>query len=406
MNKERIFDVKNNINNDKKIVNQIYKSNNKKYFITTYGCQLNVHESEKLAGVLEELGFTHTEQMAEAKIIIYNTCAIREGAEDRALGNIGSLKKFKQKNKDVILIVCGCMTQQKENAQKLKNMFPFIDIILGTSNLHEFKSILLNFIKEHKKICNINDDFNLTSENMPLYRTSGENAWVNIMQGCNNFCSYCIVPYVRGRERSRPLKDIIQEIKHIIKENKYKKITLLGQNVNSYGNDLKENEFQEKPKFAKLLKEICSLEGDFKLTFMTSHPKDLTSNVIDVIANNDKMLKEIHLPIQSGSNKILKLMNRNYSVEKYLSIINEIKEKIPNVRLSTDIIVGFPQETDEDFNETLELLKKVKYDNVFAFMYSKRSGTPASVMDGQVDEKVKKIRVNKVLQLVKSLSKK
>ena len=406
MNKERIFDVKNNINNDKKIVNQIYKENNKKYFITTYGCQLNVHESEKLAGVLEELGFTHTEQMAEAKIIIYNTCAIREGAEDRALGNIGSLKKFKQKNKDVILIVCGCMTQQKENAQKLKNMFPFIDIILGTSNLHEFKSILLNFIKEHKKICNINDDFNLTSENMPLYRTSGENAWVNIMQGCNNFCSYCIVPYVRGRERSRPLKDIIQEIKHIIKENKYKKITLLGQNVNSYGNDLKENEFQEKPTFAKLLKEICSLEGDFKLTFMTSHPKDLTSDVIDVIANNDKMLKEIHLPIQSGSNKILKLMNRNYSVEKYLSIINEIKEKIPNVRLSTDIIVGFPQETDEDFNETLELLKKVKYDNVFAFMYSKRSGTPASVMEGQVDEKVKKIRVNKVLQLVKSLSKK
>ena len=306
MNKERIFDVKNNINNDKKIVNQIYKSNNKKYFITTYGCQLNVHESEKLAGVLEELGFTHTEQMAEAKIIIYNTCAIREGAEDRALGNIGSLKKFKQKNKDVILIVCGCMTQKKENAQKLKNMFPFIDIILGTSNLHEFKSILLNFIKEHKKICNINDDFNLTSENMPLYRTSGENAWVNIMQGCNNFCSYCIVPYVRGRERSRPLKDIIQEINHIIKENKYKKITLLGQNVNSYGNDLKENEFQEKPTFAKLLKEICSLEGDFKLTFMTSHPKDLTSDVIDVIANNDKMLKEIHLPIQSGSNKILK----------------------------------------------------------------------------------------------------
>ena len=406
MNKERIFDVKNNINNDKKIVNQIYKENNKKYFITTYGCQLNVHESEKLAGVLEELGFTHTEQMAEAKIIIYNTCAIREGAEDRALGNIGSLKKFKQKNKDVILIVCGCMTQQKENAQKLKNMFPFIDIILGTSNLHEFKSILLNFIKEHKKICNINDDFNLTSENMPLYRTSGENAWVNIMQGCNNFCSYCIVPYVRGRERSRPLKDIIQEINHIIKENKYKKITLLGQNVNSYGNDLKENELQEKPTFAKLLKEICSLEGDFKLTFMTSHPKDLTSDVIDVIANNDKMLKEIHLPIQSGSNKILKLMNRNYSVEKYLSIINEIKEKIPNVRLSTDIIVGFPQETDEDFNETLELLKKVKYDNVFAFMYSKRSGTPASVMEGQVDEKVKKIRVNKVLQLVKSLSKK
>ena len=241
---------------------------------------------------------------------------------------------------------------------------------------------------------------------MPLYRTSGENAWVNIMQGCNNFCSYCIVPYVRGRERSRPLKDIIQEINHIIKENKYKKITLLGQNVNSYGNDLKENEFQEKPTFAKLLKEICSLEGDFKLTFMTSHPKDLTSDVIDVIANNDKMLKEIHLPIQSGSNKILKLMNRNYSVEKYLSIINEIKEKIPNVRLSTDIIVGFPQETDEDFNETLELLKKVKYDNVFAFMYSKRSGTPASVMEGQVDEKVKKIRVNKVLQLVKSLSKK
>lgn len=371
---------------------------NKTYHITTYGCQLNVHESEKLAGTLKEMGYIETTDQKKANLILFNTCAIRGGAEERALGNIGALKKFKQANKNVIIAVCGCMTQQKQNAQKLKKTFPFIDIIFGTSNLQDFKLFIKKIEEQKQKVLEVNEDFNLKSESMKMHRTSGENAWINIMQGCNNFCSYCIVPYVRGRERSRPKEDILSEIKTVLAEKKYSKITLLGQNVNSYGNDTKSTNF------AELLREICALSGDFKLTFMTSHPKDLTSEVIDIIANEEKMLKEIHLPIQSGSNRILKLMNRNYTVEKYMGIIREIKQKIPTVRLTTDIIVGFPTETEEDFEGTLQVLKEVGYANVFAFMYSKREGTPAATMSGQIDDETKHRRVNTVLRLVKELN--
>ncbi|MDD4816235.1 MAG: tRNA (N6-isopentenyl adenosine(37)-C2)-methylthiotransferase MiaB [Clostridia bacterium] len=367
----------------------------KKYFITTYGCQLNVHESEKLAGILQNMGYTEANNIKTADVIIFNTCAIRGGAENRAMGNIGALKKYKLENKNKIIAVCGCMTQQKENADFIFKTFPFVDIIFGTTNIHLFQKFLEDREKTQKRQYDYSEDFNLKSENCPKYRTSGENAWVNIMQGCNNFCTYCIVPYVRGRERSKPQQDIITEIKELIKQKKYKKITLLGQNVNSYGNDTNQINF------ANLLKEICSLEGDFKLTFMTSHPKDLTSEVIDIIAQNDKMLKEIHLPIQSGSNKILKAMNRKYTVEKYLSIVEEIKSKIPNVRLTTDIIVGFPGETEQDFQNTCDLIKKVQYNGVFAFMYSKRKGTPAENMPNQVDEETKNQRVNEILKLTK-----
>lgn len=367
----------------------------KKYFITTYGCQLNVHESEKLAGILQNMGYTEANNIKTADVIIFNTCAIRGGAENRAMGNIGALKKYKLENKNKIIAVCGCMTQQKENADFIFKTFPFVDIIFGTTNIHLFQKFLEDREKTQKRQYDYSEDFNLKSENCPKYRTSGENAWVNIMQGCNNFCTYCIVPYVRGRERSKPQQDIITEIKELIKQKKYKKITLLGQNVNSYGNDTNQTNF------ANLLKEICSLEGDFKLTFMTSHPKDLTSEVIDIIAQNDKMLKEIHLPIQSGSNKILKAMNRKYTVEKYLSIVEEIKSKIPNVRLTTDIIVGFPGETEQDFQNTCDLIKKVQYNGVFAFMYSKRKGTPAENMPNQVDEETKNQRVNEILKLTK-----
>ena len=367
----------------------------KTYFITTYGCQLNVHESEKLAGVLQKRGFLPADKLEDADIIVFNTCAIREGAEDRVFGNVGALKKLKKEHKEKIIAVCGCMTQQKAKAEKLYQVFPFIDIIFGTSNLHKFEEFL---DKKTKRLLAYDEDFNLEGENMPFYRTSGENAWVNIMQGCNNFCTYCIVPYVRGRERSRPHEDILKEVKEAVNSG-YKLITLLGQNVNSYGKDCGEISF------AELLTKVASIDGDFKIAFMTSHPKDLTSEVIDVVANNKKLLKEIHLPVQSGSNSVLERMNRKYTVEKYLSIIEEIKTKIPDVRITTDIIVGFPGETEEDFEKTCSLIRKVKYDGIFAFMYSVREGTVAEKMNGQVPFEIKNRRVNKILELEKEIKK-
>lgn len=365
----------------------------KTYFITTYGCQLNVHESEKLAGVLKQRGFLPATKLEDADVIVFNTCAIREGAEDRVFGNVGALKKLKRAHKEKIIAVCGCMTQQKAKAEKLYEMFPFIDIIFGTSNLYKFEEFL---DKKTKRLLAYDEDFNLLGEDMPFYRTSGENAWVNIMQGCNNFCTYCIVPYVRGRERSRASADILKEVEKAVKDG-YKLITLLGQNVNSYGKDC------EEISFAELLTKVSEIEGDFKIAFMTSHPKDLTSDVIDVVANNPKLLKEIHLPVQSGSNRILERMNRKYTVEKYLGIIDEIKAKIPNVRITTDIIVGFPGETEEDFEKTCDLVRRVGYDGIFAFMYSVREGTVAEKMDGQVPENIKNIRVNKILNLEKEI---
>ena len=370
-----------------------YTPMEKSYFITTFGCQLNVHESEKLAGVLEEMGYIAAKDIQNADVIVFNTCAIRGGAEDRALGNIGALKSLKKQNKNKIIAVCGCMTQNKEAAEKIYKTFPFVDIIFGTANLYLFKEFLLKHQNKHSLY--YSEEFNLDGENMPLVRTSGQNAWVNIMQGCNNFCSYCIVPYVRGRERSRDKSEILAEIKEIIKTKAYTKITLLGQNVNSYG---KNTEFGN---FVGLLKDICLLEGDFKVAFMTSHPKDLSSELIDFIAKEPKMLKEIHLPVQSGSNKILKAMNRGYTREKYLGIVKEIKQKILDVQLSTDIIVGFPGETEEDFEDTINLLKEVKFNNVFAFMYSPRIGTPAAKMDNQIPQEIKNKRVNLVLKTFK-----
>ena len=370
-----------------------YTPMKKTYFITTFGCQLNVHESEKLAGVLERLGYTLAQCLENADVIIFNTCAIRGGAEDRAFGNIGALKQLKKENPNKIIAVCGCMTQNKRTAEYIYKTFPFVDIIFGTANLFNFEEFLKSYTGKHKIY--YNEDFNLFGEEMPMKRTSGENAWVNIMQGCNNFCSYCIVPYVRGRERSRPKADILKEIKEIIKSGKYKKITLLGQNVNSYGKNTSEGNF------VGLLEEICALEGDFKVGFMTSHPKDLSSSLIDFISNEPKMLKEVHLPVQSGSSIILRAMNRGYTREKYLAVANEIKQKINNVHLSTDIIVGFPGETEQDFEETLSLLREVKFDNVFAFMYSPREGTPAASMPNQVPQTIKNQRVNLVLKTFK-----
>ena len=368
-----------------------------KYFIVTYGCQMNVHESEKIAAILEKLGYSCAEKREDADIIVFNTCAIREGAEDRVFGNVGNLKKLKKKNKDLIIVLCGCMTQKEETAKKMLRTFPFVDIVIGTFNLPK----LADYIKQVKdgRQLEIWQEGDI-DEVLPYKRTSGDNAWVNIMQGCNNFCTYCIVPYVRGREKSRSEENILNEIKQIISEKKYNKITLLGQNVNSYGKDL-----NPPVSFAQLLKDICKFEGDFKISFMTSHPKDLTDEVIDVIANEDKIEKYIHLPAQSGNNRILNLMNRKYTREKYLSIIDKIRKKIPNCRITSDFIVGFPSETEEEFEDTYSLVKQVQFDSIFAFMYSPREGTVASKMNDQIPEIEKHRRVNKLLNLEKDIQK-
>lgn len=370
---------------------------------------MNVHESEKLAGVLEARGILSCDKIEDADIILFNTCAIREGAQDRAIGNVGALKKMKKENPNKIIAICGCMTQQKQVSEKLYKTFPFVDIIFGTKNLDKFSDFIDEIIKNREivkktekklkkeRILEISDE-DLVLENMPIHRTSGNNNWVNIIYGCNNFCSYCIVPYVRGRERSRKKEDILNEIKSILSEHKAEKqkITLLGQNVNSYGKDIYENYG-----FKDLLHDICALDGDFEVTFMTSHPKDITKEVIETLASEKKILKELHLPIQSGSNAILKAMNRRYTVESYLEKVDYLRRLMPDIRLTTDIIVGFPGETDEDFKATCDLIEKVKYAGIFAFMYSPRPNTPAAKMENQVPNKIKNYRVNYLLNLQK-----
>ena len=370
------------------------------YLIKTYGCQMNIHESEKLAGMLQKFGYSETEDENKADIIVFNTCCIRDGAAQKIYAHIGALKGLKKKKPNLIVAVCGCMTQIKSRPETIKQKFPFVNIIFGTHNLNEFKNYLENYEKNKKYICNIWYESKYINENIEKYRTSNNNAWVNISYGCNNFCTYCIVPYVRGRERSRNFNDIISECKQAIKEG-YKYITLLGQNVNSYGNDIEDNRIT----FANLLQAVANLEGDFRLKFMTNHPKDLSEEVIDVIAKNPKIAKVIHLPLQSGSNAILKAMNRRYTKEQYMHLIDLIREKIPNCYISTDIIVGFPGETEEDFINTYNMLEKIRYDDVFAFMYSKRDGTVASKMENQIDSAIKRERVNKLLSLTKQITK-
>ncbi|MBP3619314.1 MAG: tRNA (N6-isopentenyl adenosine(37)-C2)-methylthiotransferase MiaB [Clostridia bacterium] len=374
------------------------------YHIVTFGCQMNVHESEKLASICEKMGYALTENREDADLIIFNTCAIREGAEDRVFGNIGALKRMKKQNKDLIIAVCGCMTQKQQTADYMIKTFPFVDIVIGTFNLANFESYVeavkhARLVKQKSRQLDLWNEGEI-DESVPYLRTSGENAWVNIMQGCNNFCTYCIVPYVRGREKSRKKENILSEIREIVASGKYKKITLLGQNVNSYGKDL-----SPQVSFAQLLKEICAIEGDFKVWFMTSHPKDLTDEVIEVIAKEDKILKDIHLPAQSGNNRILTLMNRRYTREKYLGIIEKIRQLMPNCRITSDFIVGFPTETEEEFQDTFNLVKQVKFDSIFAFMYSPREGTVAAKMEGQIADEVKNRRVNELLNLEKKIQK-
>ena len=373
------------------------ENNMKKYLIVTYGCQMNLHESEKLAGILTELGYERTESESDASIILFNTCCIRENAEDRAEGNIGALKQLKKKNKDLIIAVGGCMTQQKGYAELLHQKFPFIDIIFGTHNLEDFKELLIKKLSQKKTLISVLDKEEAVKEGTPKTRTSYPNAWVNITYGCNNFCTYCIVPYVRGRERSRKMSDIVSECRDLIAEG-YKEITLLGQNVNSYGNDLVDTNF------SMLIKEISKIEGDFRLRFMTNHPKDFNEELIKTLSETPKVCRCVHLPVQAGANRILKLMNRKYSREDYLQKVKLLRKYVPDIAITTDIMVGFPTETEEDFLDTLDLVKKVNFSGAFTFIYSKRKGTPAANMDGQIEESVSKSRIMKLIDLQNTIN--
>ncbi len=364
----------------------------KKYFINTYGCQMNVHESEKLAGILRSRGYEAADTQADADIVVFNTCCIRQTAEERVLGNLGIVKKLLETKPNLKVAVCGCMTQKPGAEKALKKRCPFINIIFGTHNLHKFGEYL-DQLETSKYIGDIWEKEKSIVEDVPVYRTSGVNAWVNIMYGCNNFCSYCIVPYVRGRERSRDFNKICDDVKRLLDEG-YREITLLGQNVNSYGNDLTDKDVN----FAKLLEKLSEFDGKYKIKFMTSHPKDISEDVVKVIASSEKLADYIHLPIQAGSDRILELMNRKYTKKDYLNKIDMIRKYIPGVGLSSDVMVGFPTETEEDFAETVDVIKRVKYNNLFTFIYSRRSGTPADKME-QIDISTKKQRIRKLIDL-------
>ena len=361
-----------------------------KYYIETYGCQMNEHDSEKLAGMLEEIGYVPAEDKTEADIIIFNTCCIREHAEKRTFGNVGFVKELKANNPALITAVCGCMMQQREVAKRLAARFPFVDMVFGTNELHVFPQ-LLERVMNGGRVFEIKDIEGEIAEGLPVKRNEGFSTFVNIMYGCNNFCSYCIVPYVRGRERSRRARDIVDEVKCVVAQG-FTEVTLLGQNVNSYNDD--------GMRFPELLRLVNEVEGLKRLRFMTSHPKDLSHELVIAMAACDKVCPHIHLPVQSGSNRILQLMNRRYTREHYLDLVRDLRENVKGIELTTDIIVGFPTETDEDLQDTLDLVRRVGFSAAYSFAYSVRPGTKAAVMEGQIDEEVKKQRLAKLNSVI------
>ncbi len=368
-----------------------------KAYVRSFGCQLNVSDGEKIKGLLKKCGYGFTEDENDADLIILNTCAVRENAEDRVFGIVGSMKKLKELKPELIIGISGCMTAQEHITEKIRKSYPQVDFVLGTSALNSLPQLLLDSLKGAKFSTDIKeyDDF---SEGMEQVRESTYKASVPIMFGCNNFCTYCIVPYVRGRERSRRAGDIINEVKALAADG-YKEIMLLGQNVNSYGNDL-ENGLS----FPQLLRELNKIEGDFIIRFMSSHPKDASQELINAIFDCDKVAKHLHLPVQSGSSDILAKMNRRYTVEQYLEIVESIRSRDPGFSLTTDLIVGFPNESDEDFRQTLELIKRVKYDNIYSFIYSKRTGTKAAEIDDKISEQTKSLRMRELLEVQREIS--
>lgn len=365
---------------------------NKKYCVVTYGCQMNLHESEKISGILSGMGMSAVNEPENADVVVFNTCCIRDTAERRALGNIGKMKELKKKNKNLLIVVTGCMTQQNGFAENMKERYQYVDVILGTHNISDLENQIRIRLEKKKRVAAVLDtDGYIDDETTPVTRTSFPNAWVNINYGCNNFCTYCIVPYVRGRERSRDMKSIISECEELIKDG-YKEITLLGQNVNSYGNDVPDKNVN----FANLLREVAKIDGKFRIRFMTSHPKDLTEDVVKAIRDNDKICNNIHLPIQAGSNSVLKNMNRRYTREHYLGLIDMIRRYLPDCGITTDIMVGFPYETEEDFLDTMDIVEKVRFSTAFTFIYSVRKGTKAAEMP-QIPYEIKQNRIKRLI---------
>ena len=373
-------------------MNSIIDFKNKKYCVVTYGCQMNLHESEKISGILSGMGMSAVNEPENADVVVFNTCCIRDTAERRALGNIGKMKELKKKNKNLLIVVTGCMTQQNGFAENMKERYQYVDVILGTHNISDLENQIRIRLEKKKRVAAVLDtDGYIDDETTPVTRTSFPNAWVNINYGCNNFCTYCIVPYVRGRERSRDMKSIISECEKLINDG-YKEITLLGQNVNSYGNDVPD----ENVNFANLLREVAKIDGKFRIRFMTSHPKDLTEDVVKAIRDNDKICNNIHLPIQAGSNSVLKNMNRRYTREHYLGLIDMIRRYLPECGITTDIMVGFPYETEEDFLDTMDIVEKVRFSTAFTFIYSVRKGTKAAEMP-QIPYEIKQNRIKRLI---------
>ncbi len=402
------MDTTNKVKEQEKFIEKIQEINQNKqlkYNILTMGCQLNENDSEKLCGMLEKMGYTKTENPKEADLCLFNTCCVRENAEDKLFGKLGELKRVKEQ-RGAIIAIGGCMMQEKHITDKIKESYPFVDVIFGTHTLYRFPEDLYKALVEKKKQEDILDIDGEIFENLPIKRDSNIKASVTIMNGCNNFCTYCIVPYVRGRERSREPRAIIEEVKELASGG-YKEITLLGQNVNSYLRVEKEKniEFEQYEgvnSFATLLRAINKINGIERIRFVSPHPKDFTDDVIEAIADCDKVCKLIHLPLQSGNTKVLKEMNRRYTKEQYLNLVEKMKNKIPNLTLSTDIIVGFPGETDEEFEDTLDVVNKVKFEQVYMFIYSRRVGTPGDKMKEQIPEEIKHKRFDKLKALVES----
>lgn len=366
--------------------------------VKTYGCQQNEADSERIAGMLREMGYTICDDENQADIIVINTCAVREHAELKALSITGQFKHLKIKKPELLIGIGGCMVSQEHRKDDIKNKYPYVDFLFGTTMLYKLPEIIYKKIKLKKRQFYLDDSEGNIAEGLPVERFSNFKAWVSIMYGCNNFCTYCIVPYVRGRERSRNPENIINEVTELVR-NGYREITLLGQNVNSYGRDLDID-----IDFSDLLQKICEIEGDFTVRFMTSHPKDATFKLIDTIAANPKIAKQFHLPLQSGSDRILKLMNRHYTFESYKALADYMKKKIPEIAITTDIIVGFPGETEEDFKCTLEALESIEYDNIYSFIYSKRKGTPAAKMEDPTTAEEKSNRFQRLLDTQNSIS--